>query len=119
MRWWLSKWTIAVCTVAIAGYLGGPTTFAGPRLNSLVGACPIDPPPPNCNTNGLNATNCGVLDGQSCSQQYQKCKPANSGIQQTKICDPGTGTLQCQASGCVALNQDQLGTNCCTKYTPP
>lgn len=117
-------WVLAVGALALAAYDGGPRETDRLSLFVLLGADP--PPDMNCNTNGFQTVQCPNAPNETCMSPkavYSKCKPANKGVLQTKLCDPGTGNVVCQGySGCAPVNPDRIvdpKIQGCAEYTPP
>jgi len=112
-------WSLVVVgVIGLAGYEGGPKDLNGPLLARLVGSEEVTIPPANCNTNGTQDTQCQAVPDRMCLETRKKCLPANTGILQTKICDPETGTtLRCNITNCIAANDDTTK-DTCTPFTP-
>jgi hypothetical protein len=99
------KWLGGVFgVVALAGLLAGPGA-AGAKFSGVTGAAPA----PACNTTGLVATPCDALPGKLCGLNVSRCKQANPGVNQDKLCNANNGPIQCDdATRCVRVNSDAI-----------
>jgi len=111
---------LRTAAMAILLYLvvsdGGPRSAIASSLLNVFGGDPT--PESTCDTTGLNDPYCESQPGQSCQIKVNRCKTANKGIEQDKLCDAKNGTGTCGGRACVASTNDILKSQTCTKMTP-